>query len=131
MFAEQRDQIRRHFQYDWHAVAACNPDYGRYVEGEMARLGEDHPILRTQYCLETLAGSSGFLSDAQRAQMQGDHDRVHRALPGREYVAAYIDFVHSAEGIYEAAQNPAAGHEDEPATATRPAPSWRRRWSGW
>lgn len=36
---------------------------------------------------------------------------------GREYVAAYIDFVQSAEGLYEAAQNPTAGHADEPGAA--------------
>ena len=84
---EAKDGVRRHFQYDWHAVAERNQSYGRYVEGEIARLGEDHPILRTQYCLEALAGSSGFLSDSQRAQMRGDHERIHRGLSGREYVA--------------------------------------------
>ncbi|HEX9015151.1 MAG TPA: hypothetical protein VF960_04005, partial [Chloroflexota bacterium] len=84
---EAKDGVRRHFQYDWQAVAACNPDYGRYVEGEIARLGRDHPILRTQYCLETLAGQSGFLSESQRAQMRGEHSRIRSAVPGREYVA--------------------------------------------
>jgi len=84
---EAGDGVRRHFQYDWRSVAECNPDYGRYVVGEIARLGADHPIIRTQYCLETVAGASGFLSDQQRAQMRGDHARYHGALAGREYVA--------------------------------------------
>ncbi len=99
---EARDGVRRHFQYDWRAVAACNPDYGRYVEGEIARLGADHPILRTQYCLETLAGSSGFLNDQQRAQMRGDHARCHAALAGREYVAG-IDVAGEDEEAADAA----------------------------
>ncbi len=99
---EARDGVRRHFQYDWRAVAACNPDYGRYVEGEIARLGADHPILRTQYCLETLAGSSGFLNDQQRAQMRGDHARYHAALAGREYVAG-IDVAGEDEEAADAA----------------------------
>ena len=99
---EARDGVRRHFQYDWRAVAACNPDYGRYVDGEIARLGADHPIMRTQYCLETLAGSSGFLSDQQRAQMRGDHTRCHAALPGREYVAG-IDVAGEDEAAADAA----------------------------
>lgn len=99
---EARDGIRRHFQYDWLRVAAHNPDYGRYVEGEIARLGADHPIVHTQYRLETLAGSSGFLSDQQRAQMGGDHRRYHAALPGREYVAG-IDLAGEDEEAADAA----------------------------
>ena len=99
---EARDGVRRHFQYDWQKVAAFNPDYGRYVEGEIARLGADHPILRTQYCLETLAGASGFLSDQQRAQMRGDHPRYHAAMAGREYVAG-IDLAGEDEEAADAA----------------------------
>ncbi len=99
---EARDGVRRHFQYDWQRVAAFNPDYGRYVEGEIARLGADHPILRTQYCLETLAGASGFLSDQQRAQMRGDHPRCHHPVEGREYVAG-IDLAGEDEEAADAA----------------------------
>ncbi|MHB1159190.1 MAG: hypothetical protein ACYC3V_02485 [Chloroflexota bacterium] len=99
---EARDGVRRHFQYDWLQVAAFNPDYGRYVEGEIARLGNDHPILRTQYRLETLAGASGFLSDQQRAQMRGDHPRQHSPTTGREYVAG-IDLAGEDEEAADAA----------------------------
>lgn len=99
---EARDGVRRHFQYDWPTVALYNPDYGRYVEGEIARLGSDHPLLRTQYCLETLAGTSGFLSDQQRAQMRGDHPRCHAGVPGREYVAG-IDLAGEDEEAADAA----------------------------
>ncbi len=99
---EARDGVRRHFQYDWREVAACNPSYGRYVEGEITRLGADHPILRSQYCLETIAAASSFLSDQQRAQMQGDHARCHAALSGREYVAG-IDVAGEDEQAADAA----------------------------
>jgi len=99
---EARDGVRRHFQYDWRQVAACNPDYGRYVEGEIARLGEDHPLIGTQYRLETMARASGFLSDQQRAQMRGDHPRCHAALAGREYVAG-IDLAGEDEEAADAA----------------------------
>lgn len=71
---ERRDSIRRHFSYDWQEVAKYNPDYLAYVEGERQRLGESHPLFLTQYCLKPLAGG-GFLSPAQRAQMQGNHYR--------------------------------------------------------
>ena len=99
---EARDGVRRHFQYDWREVAACNPSYGRYVEGEIARLGADHPILRSQYCLETIAAASSFLSDQQRAQMRGAQARCHAALSGREYVAG-IDVAGEDEQAADAA----------------------------
>lgn len=99
---EARDGVRRHFQYDWRQVAACNPDYGRHVEGEIARLGADHPIIRTQYRLETLAGAAGFLSEQQRAQIRGNHPRCHGAQPGREYVAG-IDLAGEDEEAADAA----------------------------
>jgi hypothetical protein len=102
LMLEAGDGMRRHFQYDWRRVAEHNPDYGRYVEGEIARLGEEHPIIRTQYRLETLAGTSGFLSDQQRAQMRGDHARCHSAQPGREYVAG-IDLAGEDEEAEDAA----------------------------
>ncbi|MGE5617674.1 MAG: hypothetical protein ACM3US_00275, partial [Sphingomonadaceae bacterium] len=99
---EAQDGVRRHFQYDWRRVAAFNPDYRRYVEAEIARLGDGHPILRTQYLLETIAGASGFLSDQQRAQMRGDHPRQHSATAGREYVAG-IDLAGEDEEAADAA----------------------------
>ncbi|MFC1866308.1 hypothetical protein ACFLYB_06315 [Chloroflexota bacterium] len=31
---ERADGIKRHFRYDWEAVASCNPDYMAYAEAE-------------------------------------------------------------------------------------------------
>ena len=45
--AERRCGRRRHFRYDWKRVAAHAPAYGRYVEAERERLGEQHPLFRT------------------------------------------------------------------------------------
>ena len=42
---ERRDGIRRHFEYDWHAVAASNPAYARYVGEQREALGEEHPAV--------------------------------------------------------------------------------------
>ncbi|MCH8850186.1 MAG: hypothetical protein IIC89_05105, partial [Chloroflexi bacterium] len=41
---ERQDGLRRHFEYDWETVARYNPAYGRFVEAERARLGEQHPL---------------------------------------------------------------------------------------
>lgn len=84
---ERKDGRRRHFAYPWWVVAEHNPLYGRFVEAERARLGESHPMFRTQYLLETIAGDGGFLTGQHRAQVIGDHPRRHAPVDGRTYVA--------------------------------------------
>ena len=84
---ERRDGVRRHFQYDWEVVARSNPAYGRYVEAERERLGEQHPLFLTQYCLKTVAGAGRLFSPGQLAQLQGRHDRRRAPRAGESYVA--------------------------------------------
>lgn len=84
---ERADGVRRHFEYPWWVVAEGNPAYAAYVAGERARLGDDHPLFRTQYRLEPLGGEAGFLSAQQRELMRGDHPRAHRRTDGEVYVA--------------------------------------------
>jgi len=73
---EKIDGIKRHFRYDWQEIARYNQDYGRYVIQEKERLGEDHPLFRTQYALLPIKGGGGFLSRNQIAQMIGSHHRL-------------------------------------------------------
>jgi hypothetical protein len=93
---EKKDGIRRCFRYDWQEVAKYNPDYLAYVEGEKRRLGENHPLFLTQYCLQPVRGGGGFLSARQQAQLQGGHARRHRPQGGKIYVAG-IDLAGEAE----------------------------------
>ena len=93
--AERRDGRRRHFRFDWERVAAHVPDYGRYVEAERTRLGERHPLFRTQYLLEVVDESDRLLDGAALASSRaatsdcGSRDRASatsrastsRALP--------------------------------------------------
>jgi len=90
---ERQDGIRRHFQYDWRALAALSPEYGAYVEGERERLGARHPLFRTQYELEVLHDQGRLLSAEQLAQLQGEHERQARPQPGARYVAG-VDSPH-------------------------------------
>ncbi len=111
---ERRDGLRRHFEYDWQQVARHNPAYGRFVEAERQRLGEDHPLFLTQYCLRTLAGGGRLFSTQQRAQLQGDHPRLSRPQSGEAYVAG-LDL--AGEGGADGSDNPppaerAAGGRD-------------------
>ena len=87
MELERRDGVQRHFRFDWEAVSVHNPLYRVYVEAERARLGEEHPLFRTQYRLLSLPGGGGLLSPGQRAQLQGDHPRQRTAASGRTYIA--------------------------------------------
>ncbi len=84
---ERRDGIRRHFRYDWQEVGRYNPDYLRFVEGERQRLGDDHPLFRTQYALLPVAHGGRFLSRQQIALMLGDHSRQSHPEAKKTYVA--------------------------------------------
>ena len=93
---ERGDGKRRHFRYDWQEVAKYNPAYLAYVEGERQRLGENHPLFLTQYCLRPIRGGGGFLSPQQRAQLNGEHDRRRQPGSNKIYVAG-IDLAGEAE----------------------------------
>ena len=98
---ERIDNLRRHFEFDWQEVAKYNSDYRRYAEGERDRLGENHPLFRTQYRLLPLHGGGGFINSTQRAQLQGNHLRKSRPEDKGTYVAA-IDLAGEAEEFEDA-----------------------------
>ena len=77
-------------------MAGYNPDYQAYVAAERERLGENHPLFLTQYCLLPVRGGGGFLSLQQRTQLSGEHTREHSPDRGRVYVAG-IDLAGEAE----------------------------------
>jgi hypothetical protein len=84
---EKKDGIRRHFRYDWQEVGRHNPDYLKFVEGERERLGEQHPMFRTQYALLPVGHGGGFLSRQQIALVLGEHERQSQPGGKRIYVA--------------------------------------------
>lgn len=93
---ERKDGIKRHFRYDWAEIARYNPDYLAYVEREIERLGENHPLFLTQYRLLPIHGGGGYLSPQQRSQLQGEHLRHHQPKSGKTYIAG-IDLAGEAE----------------------------------
>jgi len=95
---EKKDGIRRHFRYDWQEVARYNPSYKAFIEAELERLGEDHPLFRTQYALLPIRGGGGFLASQQIAQIRGDHPRLHHVEEHKTYVAG-IDFAGESEQL--------------------------------
>lgn len=87
---ERKDGTRRHFRYDWQEVGRHNPDYLRFVEAERDRLGEGHPLFRTQYALLPVTCGGGFLSRAQIALMLGEHDRQSHPAQCSERKTPYV-----------------------------------------
>ena len=95
---ERKDGVKRHFRFDWQEVAKHNPHYGAFVESERARLGEDHPLFRTQYSLQPIRGGGGFLTPQQIAQTIGTHSRLHRQQEAKLHIAG-IDFAGEEEQL--------------------------------
>jgi hypothetical protein len=54
-------------------VGEENAAYWLYVEGEVRRLGRQHPLIRTQYFLEELENRGRLFGETQLRQMMGDH----------------------------------------------------------
>jgi len=94
---EKKDGMRRHFRYDWQAIARHNDDYRAFVEAERERLGESHPLFRTQYALLPVRSGGGFLSAEQRSLMKGTHPRQRSRRTGSAVCAAGIDLAGEAE----------------------------------
>ncbi len=70
---ELQDGIRRHFAFDWTTLAAINPHYHSFVQGEIERLGKDHLSIRTQYRLLPISGAGYLLNELQRYLLHGSH----------------------------------------------------------
>lgn len=95
---EKKDSIKRHFRYDWQEISKYNPHYKAFVESERQRLGEDHPLFKTQYSLLPIRGGGGFLTPGQIAQAQGEHPRIRRPTPPGIFIAG-VDFAGESEQL--------------------------------
>lgn len=84
---DERSAAKSHFRYDWQDVARHNPSYGAFVEAERQRLGEQHPLFRTQYALLPIDENTRLFNGGQLAQLHGDHARQEVPRPGAVYVA--------------------------------------------
>lgn len=55
------------------------------------------------------------LLDQYKKAMASKSFKVQDVDAGREYIEAYVSYIHYVEGMYEAAMNPASGHYPEKA----------------
>ena len=108
--AERRDGIRRVFRFDWEAVAEHVPAYRAYVASERERLGERHPLFRTQYLLEEVDEAGRLFDESTIAQLEGKHSRLRQPIEGEQYVA-WLDLA-GPGGPGEAGTAPGASARD-------------------
>jgi hypothetical protein len=83
-------------------VAAEVPEYGQFVAGQVARLGRDHPLVRTQYFSEEVDGEAGMFPPWRLALMQGSHAAQAGPTPGKIY-AMLLDVAGEDEAVAGAA----------------------------
>ena len=113
---ERRDGLRRVYRVPADVVSAEVPAYGAHVADQVARLGRQHPIVKTQYYLETIDGQGGFLNAQRRALMRGDHPRRHAPEPGHRY-ALLIDVAGEDEAEGEPVERALLRNKRRDATA--------------
>lgn len=116
--AEQEDGIRRSWVLTADEVGREVPAYRKFVDAQVARLGRNNPLVRTQYFSEEIDAEGGMFPIARRMLMVGSHERLERPVPGRSYaftvdvagqdegVLSFIDFEHG-DGTQLLLDNPA------------------------
>jgi hypothetical protein len=71
--AEKQDGCKRFFELSSDQVRKEVPAYGKFVDGEIAKLGRNHPFVRTQYFSEEIDAQSGMFPLDRIAIMKGRH----------------------------------------------------------
>lgn len=84
------------FKADWARVAAEVPAYGEHVRERMARLGYDHPFIKTEYRLMEMDAEGGLFPRQKQEMMRGQHERRRWPETRRQY-AFLLDVAGSSE----------------------------------
>jgi hypothetical protein len=53
---------QNHFEWDWKAVAKVNPNYGKFIQKEILRIGEDSDEFQMSYCGRWLIDRGMFVT---------------------------------------------------------------------
>lgn len=83
--AQEKDGRRRVFIVDAEAVGRTVPPYRQFVAQEVARLGRQHPLIKTQYFCETIEEISGMFPPARLMLMRGSHPMRETPEDGKMY----------------------------------------------
>jgi hypothetical protein len=83
--AQQQDGRQRVFVLTADDVAAEVPEYGLFVKEQIAKLGRNNPMVRTQYFSEEIDAEGGMFPPARQALIKGEHPRQVEPTPNRIY----------------------------------------------
>lgn len=95
---EKLDGIRRAFVYTADDVRKFVKPYGAFVDGEIAKNGRQHPLVKTQYFCETIDSQAGMFHAGRLALMQGDQPAQAEPIPGHIY-ALTVDVAGQDEAL--------------------------------
>ncbi len=82
---QAKDGVQRVFRIGCDIVSAEVPAYANHVATQLERLGRNHPLVRTQYYLETIDGTGGLFTPARQRLMHGTHQRRFSPENGHRY----------------------------------------------
>lgn len=94
---EGQDGIRRTWVLTADQVGEEVPAYRKFVDEQIARLGRNNPLVRTQYFSEEIDSEGGMFPLSRRMLMMGAHPPQVEPTPGRAY-AFTIDVAGQDEG---------------------------------
>lgn len=98
--AQKRDGIQRLFKYTSKDVRRIIPEYGKFVDAEIKKLGREHPLVKTQYFCERIDSQAGMFNARRLALMLGDQSAQEQPTPGHIY-AFLIDVAGQDESTLE------------------------------
>ena len=114
--AEARDGIRRVFQITAQEVSKEVPAYGTFVDEQIARMGRNHPMVRSQFFSEEIDFAGGLFTPSRLGLMQGAHTAIETPLPGKRY-AMLIDLAGEDEALRQGGANTELENPDRDLTA--------------
>ncbi len=85
---QQKDGIRRVWRLTCDQVAAEIPPYGDFVADQVAKLGRNHPLVKTQYYSEDIDAEGGLFPPSRLIQIRGVHPPQLVPASGQIYVMA-------------------------------------------
>lgn len=82
---QKKDGIRRVFIYTADDVRKVNQAYGKFVDGQVQKLGRQHPLVKTQYFCEEIDAIASMFHAGRLALIQAS--QLEKAMPeqGRTY----------------------------------------------
>jgi hypothetical protein len=101
--AEKADGRRRVFVTTADQVAQEVAAYGRFVSEQIAKLGRNHPLVRSQFFSEEIEAQGGMFPPQRLALIQGSHPRRHAPEAGKVY-ALLIDVAGEDEAAGQAVE---------------------------